>query len=430
MQQKNIKHDSVSIKLNVNNGIYEIIFSVSILLTFIIWLVLLWNCPSGSQLNVFFRKMKESFADFFYLNMYISDRNPYYSLVNGPEQKNYLPLAYVILYPFTVFHNYKNTTFLACYSSRLGMMSAIYWMFFLSLLLLHSLFCLAARLKVKTRVIFVLFLSGVFLFTFERGNLIIFSAAMVNYFLSFYDSEDNRLRYFASLAISIAAVLKIYPALFGILYLRKKQYRELVITIVSGIILTFIPFLFFKNGFNNIPKMVSNIIAFSQIHGHLIQFDSFGFQSSILLFLHHYHVNDLITGIVFTTYRMAVYILSITSLFLALFSKRKFTIIALITFSLIFLPSISWYYCGLYLFPLVLYFFSTTKDRSINLNLIMLFCLIMLFMPIQFGISTTSRYINLNHFLGTCISFVLWVYLIGNEILALNGVLKSGRNNV
>jgi hypothetical protein len=427
---KILKQDLAISKLNEKDINYEIVFSVSLIFSFLVWFILLCHNPNGIQLNVFFRKMQESFADFFYPLCYMSDRNPYFSTRGGPELKNYLPLAYIILYPFEVFHNYKNTSFLECLSSRLGMMSAVYWMLFISLLFLHSLYCLAKRLEIKPRVIGGFFVSGIFLFSFERGNLIILSTAMLNYFLSFYDSEDKRLRYMASLAISIASVLKIYPALFGILFLRKKQYKELIITIGSGIVLTFMPFLFFKNGFANIPKLLSNMKALTQIYGHLISFDSFGFSSSILLAFHHFKINDLATECLFYLYRIIIYVFSIISLIFAFCSKRRFNIIALITFSIIFLPSISFYYCGLYLFPLVLYFLSTTKERSLLLNLIMLFCLIIIFMPIQFGINTASRYINLNHFLGTCIGFVLWIYIIKDELLVLYGVLKDGRTNV
>ena len=187
-----IKKDIKALKLNINDRIYEKIFSISIFLAFVVWFVLLCHNPTGLQLNVFFRKMKESFADFFYPLCYMCDRNPYFSTRGGPELKNYLPLAYVILYPFTVFHNYKNTSFLDCLSSRLGMMSAIYWTFFISLLLLHSLYCLAKHLNVKPRIIWVFYLSGIFLFSSERGNLIILSVALVNYFLSFYDTDNKR----------------------------------------------------------------------------------------------------------------------------------------------------------------------------------------------------------------------------------------------
>jgi hypothetical protein len=59
---------------------------------------------------------------------------------------------------------------------------------------------------------------------------------------------------------AIAAALKLYPAVFGILYLVKKRYKEAGRLIIYGFLFFFVPFVFFQGG-NGFRIFLYNITA-------------------------------------------------------------------------------------------------------------------------------------------------------------------------
>ena len=97
------------------------------------------------------------------------------------------------------------------------------------------------------------------MFSVERGNLVIISAAGAFYFLAFFDSENRMLRYFALFMLVFASVLKFYPVILGFLLLKAKRYKDILYCIILGVLLTILPFFFFKRGLMNIPLLLSNL---------------------------------------------------------------------------------------------------------------------------------------------------------------------------
>ena len=70
-----------------------------------------------------------------------------------------------------------------------------------------------------------LLLSGPFLFACERGNPIWLAAAGTLFFLLFWDYPARHVRWLAAMALSIAAAVKVVPAVLGILYLGPVIFR-------------------------------------------------------------------------------------------------------------------------------------------------------------------------------------------------------------
>ena len=104
-------------------------------------------------------------------------------------------------------------------------------------------------------------LSMPFVFNLERANTIWISAACVGVFLSWYDSEDRPKRTVAALALSVAAVFKISPALLGILYFNTRRgiaVREISLSAAVGVLLFFGGFLFVPDGLGGMGAMLSN----------------------------------------------------------------------------------------------------------------------------------------------------------------------------
>lgn len=109
--------------------------------------------------------------------------------------------------------------------------------------------------KEKTVFALGIIFSGPFLFTFERGNLFIISFVCLLVFINLYDSDKTSLRWCAYFALSLSAAIKIYPAVFGLLILCKKRYKEALGTAALGVVMFVAPSFIFGG-----PKIFQTIL--------------------------------------------------------------------------------------------------------------------------------------------------------------------------
>ena len=88
-------------------------------------------------------------------------------------------------------------------------------------------------------------MSGISIFTLERGNSVFNVMVMLLFVLYLRNSTQAWKREAALLLIALAAGMKIYPCLLGILYLLEKRYREAARLMIYGLLFFFVPFLWF-----------------------------------------------------------------------------------------------------------------------------------------------------------------------------------------
>ncbi len=107
-----------------------------------------------------------------------------------------------------------------------------------------------------------LLLTLVLLFSFpigasavERANPSFMVLIVLLFALAFRDSEKPVLRETALLLIAFAANIKLYPAIFGLLYLKEKRWKEAIRLLIYGIALFVIPF-FFLEGLKSIKEFL------------------------------------------------------------------------------------------------------------------------------------------------------------------------------
>ena len=102
--------------------------------------------------------------------------------------------------------------------------------------------------------------------TILRGNPSGWSFALVCVFLFWYRADGVARRMTAAVALGAATSLKVAPCLFGVLYLaeamqsRRIPWREIAVSALSALLLTFLPFVFF-GGLDAIPQWISNASA-------------------------------------------------------------------------------------------------------------------------------------------------------------------------
>ena len=91
-----------------------------------------------------------------------------------------------------------------------------------------------------------LLLSGVMIYTIERGNSVLNVMVMLLLALELRDSREAWKREAALLLIAVAAGFKIYPCVFGLLYVFEKRWKETVRLLIYGVALFFVPFAWFS----------------------------------------------------------------------------------------------------------------------------------------------------------------------------------------
>lgn len=89
-------------------------------------------------------------------------------------------------------------------------------------------------------------LSGMMIYTVERGNSVLNVMVMLLWAFDLRDSECPVKRELALLLIAVAANFKLYPAVFGVLYLFEKRWKEAVRLIIYGVVFFVVPFAWFS----------------------------------------------------------------------------------------------------------------------------------------------------------------------------------------
>lgn len=102
-----------------------------------------------------------------------------------------------------------------------------------------------------------LLMSGVTIFTIERGNSALNVMVMLLWAFALRDSEEAWKREAALVLIAVAAGFKVYPCVFGLLYLFEKRWREAARLVAYGVVLFFVPFLWF-GGLDGLKQFLLN----------------------------------------------------------------------------------------------------------------------------------------------------------------------------
>ena len=226
---------------------FDLLFCISLLIFAVHFLLE----PSGLQRDVFFAQGYDLLADFLNTVRHIAKGQPY---VNGHIQP---PLGFILLYPFKYFADFNNKLDVL-WQMPGAMFAAIFFMVLSEAFLFFMLKKFLKNERCIPVLLYFLF-SSINLYAVERGTVVIFSAACVAGFLAYYDSEVKRERIFGCFLLAAAAALKVYPALFGVLLLKRKDWQSILWTAAFGLLLTFPLFLFFDGGFDNIPLLLKNL---------------------------------------------------------------------------------------------------------------------------------------------------------------------------
>ncbi len=253
---------------------------------------------------------------------------------------------------------------------------------------------------------FALILSYPVMYCIERGNIIILSMIFTMFFIFFKDVDNKVIREISYISLAIAAGIKLYPAIFGLLLLFEKKYKDAARLIVYGIIAVFLPFVFFINkpetlsiGIDNglslasitnnnllsaggdssaLSNIIENLISFATTKKNRLNFSSVSIQNFVFI------VNPINT-------KLASILMCITEIIALIglaFTKKKWQQIFLLAYLMLNIPSASSSYALTFLIiPFIMFLFDEEgngypAEKRHKIDLFYIFCFALLLTPL------------------------------------------------
>ena len=369
---------------------YERIFIAAMCLLIACWFVIvLVEGPASSQLNLFFRRFGDFWADMTNVVGYSSQLDPYNNMMYmGLAEKGYPPLVYCITYLFSrlvdMQPHYDADYFLDMYSNTTFLMMYLMYLFAVLVFGYEVIRSLKNGKKAtKFGVAFAIMLSGPVLFTVERGNIILLTAFLCAMFVAYYDSKNCILKEAALISLGVAAGLKMTPALLGCLLLLNRQWKDAVRAVLYGMLFFFVPFLFLKGGFANIPLMFRNMGLLMEKYA-----SASGCTIRNLLTVAGKVCGIKVPQLFSKALSMVVAVVLAAYAFVARTKWEKVLALVLI---MVTVPNYSGYYCTLYFIPVIVLFLNEEEHKAKDIVALVAFLLILnpIYTPLRkYGLDT------------------------------------------
>ena len=341
-----------------------------------------------------FGDSNDTFMDFFNSVMYSSDRPyTYWEIIYPPL----ITVFYGVIGYYTIPHVVHHPGQTLAFDLRESQVSLMVFII-ICLALLYFLHRFVGHVteesldRHKAELLFlVLLFSFPVLFALERGNSIMIALMCLLVFVELYRLENRAVRIIAYIALGCAAGIKIFPAIFALLILRERQYKEFLICFVVVTVLLLAPFLLTDG---NIFLLLSAITS---------DLDSAAYSNGILNFndlvnyLHLPPVLGTALGLAFTG------ICALTVVF-----KRdmpEWKAMAMISCTLVLCFSLGVQYLLVYMIVPLLYFLRDEKSMKDNLLYVILF--IGIFMLFPAFVSNGVKWIGTFKALAVLIMFVI-----------------------
>ena len=381
-----------------------------------LFLICLFFPPTTSLLAhqkvLIFQDGRDLFADFFNVLRYMSDEAGfYYSQLNASDGHSGFPISLAPMYPFAQLVDYSNMTLQDCWASHSAMLSCVVFLVTVLFFFWDSLNRVCQKYGVSKWNLVILLCSSVFIFSVERANVIFIGAALINYYLVYYDHRDRTMRYLALTSLCLAAALKGFPALFGLLLLKERRYRDIAFCVILTLLLVFVPFLFLEHGLDTIPQMIKNTAINSATYLHSLNC-LWGFHRVIHMACLIGHVPEAAIDTIIVVARMIATVLVLLTIGLVLLEDRLSRQLLLIACAILLYPVNSGFYCGLYFFPVILIFFSRgeTTRRS---DYVILLLLCMMICPLQLTLlHKDGTLFRATPVLANAAVTLLWLYVL------------------
>lgn len=237
------------------------IFFAIVFTSFIISIFVLISSHGVVLGNLVFGHGTDLFMDFFNHISYVSSEG-WSRVYDQGYNANFPPLAY-LLYGFisSVIPRGQTVMYNASQTGPYAMVAYALYCVVLSVLFFNSVRKICTNDRASLFITLAVILSNVFIFgVLERGNSSWIVCILLLQAICLRDSAKPIQRELALIFIATAASIKVYPAVFGLIYLIEKRWKESIRLILYGVSLFFLPFCLF-GGLHGLRTFIANQIV-------------------------------------------------------------------------------------------------------------------------------------------------------------------------
>lgn len=206
---------------------------------------------------------------------------------------------------------------------------------------------------------------GLLMFTYpmvhciERGNIAaILCSICITLFLFNYRETEYKKRRLSWIALSIAAGIKIYPAILGLLLIKERKYKDTVNCLAYGITINLLPSVFFDTGLSSVVYMVIN--AKTMVSNNSVIGGKINLSQLVKMFGRIFHIAEFeqYYGII-----LALFI--ILSILVICFGKiSMWKVYALLILDIVVLSSFAPFYYLLYMMAPLMMFLDSKENKK------------------------------------------------------------------
>ena len=372
---------------------------------------------SDVQFGLFFRKGQDYLADFFNVCMYSVKRDPYFNMENGLAEKAYLPICYVICFIFVRFMrteiNYPYVTITDI------LWGSIFVALCVAAIAVATYGAVKGSVWKKGLMALAVCIAGPTLYTMERGNLILIAISMMVIYTATYTSEDKKLRHLGYICLAVAAAIKGYPAILGLLLIYRKQWKEAAFLVLYGAAFAFIPFFMLYNGFSNISRWLENVglntEKYEFMSGDKIGYRFFLANNSDLVLDQMKEIRD--------TVNLIIVIVAILAMLGAFFVKKEWVRYLLLLSVILIFPANNWYYVVMYLIPFAVLLVNEEKNDPFVIAALALTAV----MLTPFRLSGDSFFCETDNVIYIINIAVIFLFAVSSVFCIVSGIIGAVR---
>lgn len=362
-------------KILILSNIILIGFAIAIIFHYVLGFYLHLSYPY----NTFLFNPNMAYSDFDNLMILIKDFAPF----KTPDiWINYFPLAYILLFPFTLIKN----SLISCLA---------FLTIFLSFWIYINIKCFKCKnlsgIENFQNILIISIISYPFLTLFDRGNFDMMLLILMTFFIYMFKTKRYLL---SSLILGIVNAIKPFSIIFLFLFLFEKKWKEFFLSVGLSITLIITGFLLLNGDFfNQISVYIANIKLFNQTYVYDIN-ESIQNCSSLFMALKLLFCNSLNLVSTHTLVKTYSIINLLTTAILIFFTWREKVFwkkITLFTLYMLLIPYVIYDYKLIFLF-IPLWLFVNTKEKS-RFDLIYTILFALLLIPKRFIFINLSQVI-------------------------------------
>lgn len=266
--------------------------------------------------------------------------------------RNYFPFIYIVVTVFDLFIKNPMISYIITFIISCIFMIFSYYIF----------------LKDEKNITFfamllITFCSYPIMYEFDRANVEYIVLAFLMLFFIFYKKEKYKI---AAVLLSLPICMKLYPAVFILLFLQKRRIKEFFICVFSTILVMCFSYILLGGTIESLPIAIENFKGFSSNIGGTLQ----GVQYNHTLWGFSNFCNLLINGQLLNSASMASYTITIIiiaillALYLIFMEKEEWKIITILTIMMITFPHVSFDYTLMHMYIPILYFVTAENTKK------------------------------------------------------------------